>query len=1504
MSDKSYESAKSALKTNIDSTIATESAKSASGYETAAYQAYSGVRDSIKGLSKIYKKADAEMTRDYDALMQLLHYSAYQASAMKDFEAFAELSEFISSVFGGSLSIDDFLEALKTLYAQYQKEEDADQKELIRQKILALIDQYYGILKRLISELGLLPDDAEVRKTDDGIEVVSDSSMTFESGAGKEYAAWKGELNKSGWIAQSSTIYAKSEFDGGAASDNQNPIRISIPLVGWNDVEYKWASKYWMWQILWWKLFNATDYSCTYQDENDGSDSSNTSPTVTKESKFRIGSVLSGHDSIYSITSEKQRVYITTDSSSWSNGYMRRLGSEDKPAFSDKSVQIQCEFDDGAAARKAIAAKDAGRMFASECGISKVDVMHTLRFSGDDKDTVIKGTLEYDADLTAEYRKDAEAENEQYPAYFKQLMHSILKDGGKSIIPYTLTTTENGNSSTTTGIMMADGPLPSEEYAKIEAVADDDGKITKCAFKKADETTVEEKSAAEDSDADKASISNAFGGEDEFYSVLREAFSGTVGAVYLAKTESEAIANKLTELYDSKIAGASSGWYFTGTVSIEDESDDDDSDDSESSSEYSNEYAAEAGISESTSTDISAAISSVGTSGSSTAQVILCIKPSSSGSKDKVDITCEYDPDADVNKTDYGNGSDGLINAEDKMLFGGEFSVEDADITSSVVLDTDEELLAAYLLAIGLLDPGSDDFDALLALIFSAIEKLKSKLIEMLKEYLTKINGAITSVTSARTIYGSSDPNYESEYMSGLIDMYSAASSDLSNYLATDGFDLDDIYDGTVYNAINADLTSINDEYADLFDDAEGAISTLKTVKGSLFPISDAAYGNDDFSSTATIMYGILKGTNASYATAASSDSAMLMFSSISPYQSWHSYFQRVAGQINRYGRTADAVSKDIADGRSTSFESLESYEYLDVPSAQEALLYAMSRIKLLTEGIGSAYSPIYDRICKLIRKTSFDIIVDNSANDRFMITVNPKLASAITEYSNEIGDPAFIEDPNDMPINPALSALYPGASAFNEYDLSPASMKDDDSVGGRLAAKALAYKLILANGAGSAESDYAELMGITGLNGLNVRDYYLIYALLSAYKELADAKLISASGVSSATADMKDRLSAALTLGKYAFGDDCGLGELFTDQVNDSSAYLTAVNGMIDANLDSDADFESIRYRLDLLGFGSLQKLSSLFDANVITTVTKIVVQRTPAITETPLILTTPKAVGPIPAKITKTAASTNSVVKAAASSSSATKCITNPISTSKLAVSSTKTTCAKATTAKSSMSGTSARLSVGKSIVQLRSIASASTSLRSNASSRFSLLGTNGESTNILPVRTTLNSTSSSNDATKSLINATKALETSKTEVYNQLITTSKVTYGDDLGDLLSDDSDIQYDETMISNAWAAFDAATKNTNVDGIKKLSDGSKYAFVRITQDEFTKYMSALFDEYARLKSYLDDDERTSHIQMRKLFGTSYPAELAACEKIEQADLAELNSIGADSGNGQ
>ncbi len=113
-------------------------------------------------------------------------------------------------------------------------------------------------------------------------------------------------------------------------------------------------------------------------------------------------------------------------------------------------------------------------------------------------------------------------------------------------------------------------------------------------------------------------------------------------------------------------------------------------------------------------------------------------------------------------------------------------------------------------------------------------------------------------------------------------------------------------------------------------------------------------------------------------------------------------------------------------------------------------------------------------------------------------------------------------------------------------------------------------------------------------------------------------------------------------------------------------------------------------------------------------------------------------------------------------------------------------------------------------------------------------------------------------------------------------------------DLDEVLKDSDSLSgIDESAIESAWKIFNEKTKTTNVNGKKTLSSGEEYQFVQITEAEFKRYMTALVGEYAKIKAYIDDDERVEHLSMCNLFTDAYSAQLEKCEELEQAANATV-----------
>ncbi len=1223
MADRTYNESKNALQTNISSALAANASNDySSGVDSAAYSAYSSAVGRIDDLTDSYSAVCSELTAIYDTLAQLLNYSVYQADAMRCIDGFSKLSKLITRIFGDSSGFDKLAETLQILYKQYLKETDSEQKTLILYKIMHLIERYSELFKSILGEMSIIPSDTEVSfNSETGeIEAKSNSSMAFESTISKKYAAWKGKLDKSGWVAQSCTIYAKSVWhDANDAARLTEPIRISIPLLSWSNKEYQPSTD----ASLWWVFFNKQDYNHSYTEENDGDASS--SPFVTKNSSFRIGSAISSligeQTNIYTISSSGEKVYFRTGDTMYSAGTMTSLNGSGNltAAYTDKSMRIQCK----GITSDVIARQKEGTMFEADRLCDKIELQHIVNFGGDD--SIISGTLSYDAGLTESNRESASATAELMPKYFKQAMYmQYLSDSDITAVPYEYD--ENGETKHSVFLMKGQLEIDgSADYSKITAIkkSSDGYDISYMDGDVAKTMTVTDTLDA----GVILSAFNAISSEEALYGYMKNNFSDANGVApikqhILVDNDYDAMDNALTQAYVSMLTAKASGFYFSGTITLDDDSSSSSTtiDASQYSDSSASEYsldAAETAESE----EIQSQMSAVGNSGAKSAKVVVCIQPSSSGDNDKVDITCSYEDGATINKTDYGNGLSGIMEPEDRMLFGGEFAVTDVDITSSVILDGDDEKLAAYLQAIDLLDPTSDDFDALLAKILSAIEGLRASILSMLKAYLTKINGAITSVTSAKAIYASSDPNFSSEYISDLIDMYSTASTTLSGYLAADGFDLEDIYDGTVYNKLIEEFSAIDGEYSSMLDDAKSAIESLKSTKAALTPIVNAKYSNPSFASTMGIFYGILRGTNASYETLSESNSAVLSYATMRSFADWDAYFKRVVGQVNRFGATAEAITQSIINGTATAYEATEEYEYLDFSHADEALLYALTRVFELYEYIGTDFATLYRDALKYMKEISLKLIVSNMGNDKFMLTVNSDVTDAIVAYSKEFGDANRLRHPNSESVSPALIILYPGASEFNRYDLRPdfvGNMDDANGVKqpkGKMAARSLAYKLILSRGAANAESDLNELGDIIRMSGLSIRDYYLIYALCSAYSALApsdikndDDKLLSnADGLSETMSIAKRKIDAYFGLASIVYADTYNgidyedAGSMFTSGSYDNALHAIAANNIVAAAMEANSDFDSIRTRLSILGYDSMDSIIGLLTSKIV---------------------------------------------------------------------------------------------------------------------------------------------------------------------------------------------------------------------------------------------------------------------------------------------------------------
>lgn len=197
------------------------------------------------------------------------------------------------------------------------------------------------------------------------------------------------------------------------------------------------------------------------------------------------------------------------------------------------------------------------------------------------------------------------------------------------------------------------------------------------------------------------------------------------------------------------------------------------------------------------------------------------------------DLKCYSDPENSTSSVVITENNDNI-----SAFFAIQFEYKDLTMDTDIVINSPELEAAQALLGIGSLTAEEDNFDYKYARLKTIIDSVKSLLTQSLTDAIQDLSSLIETIIMVESDMANAT-TIETSYIQDILTSISSLSTDFDKYLTTDSYNIEELYDGTLYNKIINASSKTREQIISVLEDIRNTIIKLNNLDEKVLQITD-----------------------------------------------------------------------------------------------------------------------------------------------------------------------------------------------------------------------------------------------------------------------------------------------------------------------------------------------------------------------------------------------------------------------------------------------------------------------------------------------------------------------------------------------------------------------------------------------------------------------------------------------------------------------------------------
>ena len=268
--------------------------------------------------------------------------------------------------------------------------------------------------------------------------------------------------------------------------------------------------------------------------------------------------------------------------------------------------------------------------------------------------------------------------------------------------------------------------------------------------------------------------------------------------------------------------------------------------------------------------------------------------PSYAMQKGTYDIICYINPESTTSAITVINNVDNIL-----PNFVTQFTYNNTQKNNNVSFTSSSDLVAQALLILSQLDPSDNNFDMYFGILWNTVSTMKNSLIQELLSIIDQMNSTVTILNLIHTEYGTSVGSFDNDTVQEFTTELNTFAQNFSTYLSSDSYDVEELYDGTLYNKIVECENSTKKSLENILTESADIRDKLEDLENKLFLFVDTEKKGWSVNSIINSFYQLLSATTTTAETMASTGTPYNTYS-LQSYNEWSNNlltnFQNISG--------------------------------------------------------------------------------------------------------------------------------------------------------------------------------------------------------------------------------------------------------------------------------------------------------------------------------------------------------------------------------------------------------------------------------------------------------------------------------------------------------------------------------------------------------------------------------------------------------------------------------